>query len=309
VNHTLTPVQIFRNLGPKLLSRTGGQFYAVDKWSPRGRPLLQVLADPEQIFYKALALFPRITVFANAVNDITVPYVTAAIETHDPFVDHVAAGLEVTFLEGYTPILKSYSVPDTPPLKEKKPVGARIKHALLAPNPGPPFLQFRFPGNMAMYVILPLLMPFLFSLAYTRLALASRKSRSRIALLEAEPASAGGRLIHVVAEMERSLESAVLDMVDDAPVRAAPGPGTPDTEASADLKAPPAPRKGAPILSSTQREMAAHLNALPQLEKKIAFIHPWRNSHAIIVARDPENYAWHREGWGVIRCWADAFEV
>ena len=37
---------LFATLGPKLLSRTGEQFYAVDKWSARGRPLLEVMADP-----------------------------------------------------------------------------------------------------------------------------------------------------------------------------------------------------------------------------------------------------------------------
>jgi hypothetical protein len=32
------------------------------------------------------------------VNDLTVPYVTAAIEAHDPFLDHQDAGLEVYVL-------------------------------------------------------------------------------------------------------------------------------------------------------------------------------------------------------------------
>jgi hypothetical protein len=33
-------------VGPKLLSRTGEQFFGVDKWSQRGRPLIEVMADP-----------------------------------------------------------------------------------------------------------------------------------------------------------------------------------------------------------------------------------------------------------------------
>lgn len=33
-------------LGPRLLSRTGEQFYAADKWSESGRSLLEVMADP-----------------------------------------------------------------------------------------------------------------------------------------------------------------------------------------------------------------------------------------------------------------------
>ena len=35
-------------LGPKLLSRTGEQFYAVDKWGASGRALLEVMADPSK---------------------------------------------------------------------------------------------------------------------------------------------------------------------------------------------------------------------------------------------------------------------
>jgi hypothetical protein len=38
--------RLFARLGPNLLSRTGAQFYLKDKWSPRGRPLIEVMADP-----------------------------------------------------------------------------------------------------------------------------------------------------------------------------------------------------------------------------------------------------------------------
>lgn len=38
--------KMFAYLGPRLLSRTGKQFYAVDKWSASGRPLLEAMADP-----------------------------------------------------------------------------------------------------------------------------------------------------------------------------------------------------------------------------------------------------------------------
>jgi hypothetical protein len=33
-------------IGPRLLGRTGEQFYAVDKWSKTGKPLLEVMTDP-----------------------------------------------------------------------------------------------------------------------------------------------------------------------------------------------------------------------------------------------------------------------
>ncbi|KAI0321047.1 putative serine esterase-domain-containing protein [Amylostereum chailletii] len=52
--------------GPKILSRTGEQLYTTDKWSERGRPLLEVMADPNRIFYQGLSMFPHIRIYANA---------------------------------------------------------------------------------------------------------------------------------------------------------------------------------------------------------------------------------------------------
>ena len=78
---------LFSHLGPKLLSRTGEQFYCVDQWSNTGRPLLQVMADPGQprnslqppyfdrlltppvsdfVFWQALSHFQHIRIYANA---------------------------------------------------------------------------------------------------------------------------------------------------------------------------------------------------------------------------------------------------
>lgn len=37
--------KLSRTLGPKLLSRTGTQFFATDAWGPRSRPLVEVMAD------------------------------------------------------------------------------------------------------------------------------------------------------------------------------------------------------------------------------------------------------------------------
>ena len=39
-------------LGPILLSRTGEQFFCADKWSPKGRPLLVVMADPSECVFE-----------------------------------------------------------------------------------------------------------------------------------------------------------------------------------------------------------------------------------------------------------------
>ena len=53
--------------------------------------------------------------------------------------------------------------------------------------------------------------------------------------------------------------------------------------------------------------MATALNSLPQLKKERVYIPNVRNSHATIVARDIQNYEFHKIGEGVLRHWADAF--
>ena len=49
----------------------------------------------ERVFYQALTLFEQVRIYANAVNDITVPYVTAAIEQEDIFIDHSFNGIQM----------------------------------------------------------------------------------------------------------------------------------------------------------------------------------------------------------------------
>jgi hypothetical protein len=54
-----------------------------------------LIVFPGRIFYQALEAFAHKRIYANAVNDVTVPYVTAAIEAEDPFYHHETNGMEV----------------------------------------------------------------------------------------------------------------------------------------------------------------------------------------------------------------------
>ncbi|OAV97857.1 hypothetical protein PTTG_07304 [Puccinia triticina 1-1 BBBD Race 1] len=86
--------------GSRLLSRTGNQLYLTDKYHQlpsitstkltdkeckKKFPLLSLLAHPETNFYKALVNFKVVRIYANAINDRTVPFVTGAIEKFDLF--------------------------------------------------------------------------------------------------------------------------------------------------------------------------------------------------------------------------------
>jgi hypothetical protein len=98
--------------------------------------------------------------------------------------------------------------------------------------------------------------------------------------------------VHIFGQLEREVEDIVADLVDD--------PNTPSQESTN-------PSKKSPRFTTLQRKMAAVLNALPQLKKERVYIPDVRNAHSVIVARDIENYAFHKIGEGVLRHWADAF--
>ncbi|KAL1691192.1 putative serine esterase-domain-containing protein [Schizophyllum commune] len=270
------------SLGPRLLSRTGEQFYFVDKWSAKGRPLLEVMADPERVFYQALQTFKHIRIYGNAINDLTVPYLTACIELEDPFADYENTGLTVEYDDKYSPLIRSWDLPAEPPI---------------------------------FYVSFPVIVPLFFSLVLMRLTMSAHKSRRRIKLLEADPSkiSSGETLMQVVARLEKDVEDAVADMMEN-PEEGSDGGGP---EASDDTLAQANGRrqsvhasqpKSVARIAPLQRKMAANLNALP-IQKERAFIENVRNSHAVIISRDVKNFEWHRRGEGVIRHWADSFEL
>ncbi|KAE9399538.1 DUF676-domain-containing protein [Gymnopus androsaceus JB14] len=315
-------------LGPKLLSRTGEQFYLKDKWSKNGRPLLDIMADPNYVFYQALMQFKHVRIFANAINDLTVPYVTAAIELEDPFADHEATGLEVQFYPKYHPLIESYNLPSPPKPKHER----KKKNAPFLP----PFLQRRFPLNIVVYTFLPLLIPVFITLVLFRFTKASKSSRARIKLLEKKSEDSGsGSLMKALSHLERQIEDAVADAIDDpgsvsststsprssSPLSSGTSTPAPTSNSTPPLTSPPSlldpesspspnPKKsGQPILTPLQKTICGRLNSIPHLKKERAFIDGVRNSHATIVSRDVRNFEFHRVGEGVLRFWMDKFEV
>jgi len=55
------------------------------KDSKKKYPLLSFLAHPDTNFHKALLSFKVVRIYANAINDRTVPFVTGALEKFDLF--------------------------------------------------------------------------------------------------------------------------------------------------------------------------------------------------------------------------------
>ncbi|KAK7012219.1 DUF676-domain-containing protein [Favolaschia claudopus] len=292
-------------IGPRLLSRTGEQFFCADRWSLKGRPLLEVMADPDRIFYQALASFETIRIYANSVNDRTVPYVTSAIEVEDPFALRSITGLEININEQHRPLLKSYSVPPVaPPLPVKPTMMSPAWFKSLKAPMLPPRLQFNFPTNLVIYALLPVLIPLFMSLGIVRLSLASRSSRARIRLLEKD-ASGTERLANILAQLEMQVEGAVVDLIDDDAHAADPPLDDPERGTEKGCRSPKSPPE-VPILTSTQRRMAAWLNSLP-LKKELAYFPDVMNAHALIICRDVKNFESHRQGEYIVRHWAESF--
>jgi len=314
------------SLGPKMLGRTGLQFYAKDKYADTGKPLVEIMADPALLFYKALASFSRVAVFSNAINDRTVPYVTAAIEPYDPFVKYNGKNFNVVFEKGYDNLLVSYSVKDkvaeaqTLDEHPKESFSVWLKSKQQAPIPGP-FVDWRFPVVVWM-ALLPILIPLVLIVVPTRFLLSSRSSWARVRLLESDQESMTRRLVTIWAKMERAIEDAVEDVVEEKILPMTDGERNCSTPTLTDDSVPSSPTVGAfskipsssavvksqPLLTPVQLRMIGNLNTLPNLTKHAAFIRSVRNSHGAIVCRNMAMKE-HHKGVGVLKKWVDDMKL
>lgn len=80
---------VFNSLGKAVLGQSGMDLFlepvVIDEHNKDSRPVLEQLADPKVVFYKALAAFSHRMIFSNALNDRTVPFYTSYISVRDPF--------------------------------------------------------------------------------------------------------------------------------------------------------------------------------------------------------------------------------
>lgn len=168
-----------------------------------------------------------------------------------------------------------------------------------------------------MYALLPVIFPTFVSLALVRLSISSHHSKTRLKALEVDESNKE-RLAHIIAKLESNVESVVLDMYDDSqgtPASPSPLPSNDpvdgtlpqreEVNVSPDSRVSPSQA----LLSPVQRRCIENLNKIPQLQKERSFFPGVRNSHAMIVCRDVKNFKHHLEGEGVLRHWADHFEL
>lgn len=164
-------------------------------------------------------------------------------------------------------------------------------------------------------ILLPLLVPLLIMIVVVRLFLASRASRERIRLLEAD-ASRSNYLRSLFHNIEKDVDDALATAetyvdVERSTVARATGTSSrqfntrysAETQESSDSKTTTL----RPRLTPLQVRIANNLNSIPHLKKKLPYIDGVVNSHPVIVSRDVKRFEVHEKGRGVVNNWADSF--
>ncbi|KFY17002.1 hypothetical protein V492_00967 [Pseudogymnoascus sp. VKM F-4246] len=312
--------QIFNVLGPQMLSMSGTQLFMVDNFRESGRPILEVMADPNSIFITGLRRFKKHSLYANITNDRTAPFYTTGISKIDPFVDLKA--VNVGYLDGYEDVILDPTRPFSP--KEKAILTLYSKLKLDASY---------FFSNLHIFALLTLVIP-IGTLAFiTYAGIQTVRSSSRIRLHESgnagiDPSSyrtpflavreavedAYGNLNNAqsqeylpatstTASEDESDASGHQLMGNRAAEKSTRSTKRASTSSSSSTEVSP---KETPTLALTPEQftMIRNLDSVG-FRKYFVHIHRQRHSHAaIIVRRDREDFS---EGYVVLRHFLDEF--
>ncbi|KAF2725963.1 lipid particle protein [Polychaeton citri CBS 116435] len=139
---------VFNTMGAKTLSASGQQLFLTDTFEETGKPLLSVMADENNVFMRGLASFKNKSLYANIINDRSVPYFTSGISRIDPFEDLEKVNLRY---------LQDTDNTDEPVLLDP----ARPAEAISEPKAAPSLAQSisDFGRNLPFYAAFTLLVP------------------------------------------------------------------------------------------------------------------------------------------------------
>ncbi|KAI7898540.1 putative serine esterase-domain-containing protein [Cokeromyces recurvatus] len=98
----------FNLVSGKLVSRSGEQLQLIDNYQHH-EPLLEVMSDPDGVYFKYLSMFKVRRIYANIANDRTVPYWTAGIELMDYFYNSKGK-LDLTLDEAYISVITAFDI-------------------------------------------------------------------------------------------------------------------------------------------------------------------------------------------------------
>lgn len=310
--------QIWNFLGSRTLSTSGQQMFLVDDFRGTGRPLLAVLADEKSIFVKGLSMFRRKSVYANTINDRSVPYYTSGITSVDPFVDMDTVDVHPLPDQDLPVVLDPENPvsPRKPPSAEEKQVALSWRARYLISDKTRESLPF----YAFLCTALPLAVPlFLVNAGYQTFKSAQRVrlhesgsaidlKRYRIPLLE-DAQGLQDRLMERVAGERTHLneEGAEGYLPTPPPEQQQPSPASSSTK----LVRPSSEKKDSPwptlALTDEQFQMIENLDAYVGFTKYPVHIQKVRHTHAAIVVRmEKDSFV---EGKCVSGHWAANFET
>lgn len=100
--------RLFNSIAPFLLAYTSRQLFLTDRLqrdsAGKGRPLLECLADPDLVFYKALQCFRVRALYSNIVNDHRTAWYTSGVDECDPYAAN-AGRICGPYAPGYGPVV------------------------------------------------------------------------------------------------------------------------------------------------------------------------------------------------------------
>ena len=163
------------------------------------------------------------------------------------------------------------------------------------------------------------------SLLFYRLSKSSKLSRARIKVIEGSE-SYQQRLIHMFSDLGDHMENAIVNVAHDVAEVGVDAPASrreqidivtsnnkleanSNSDSTANAKPPSASKtRENSFLTEEQRKMVQSLNTIPHMKKHRVFFAGVRNSHAMIISRDPR-FAIHEKGLEVLRHWGESFEL
>ncbi len=283
--------------------------FMVDQFRDTGRPLLAIMADRKSIFIKGLRMFKNKSVYANTINDRSVPYFTAGISRTDPFVD--LDKVDLNYLPGQDePVILDPSNPASPRKAKIQERTYYERMSLLSQS-----ARSTLPFYAVMFLILPIGIPtYLVNSIYQ-----TYKSAQRIKLHEGGQAgiSLGRYRIPLLEEAQAAQDRVYERLTDSSDKDYLPTPpperATSSTESLDDVSklAQKQSKKNDsefPTLALTEEQfdMIDSLDSLG-ITKYPVHIHKHRHTHAAIVVRMKK--PGFEQGEVVVRHWAQKFEV
>lgn len=280
----------------------------IDNFRSMGRPLLEILADPNSIFMQGLAKFQRRTLYANIANDRSAVYYTTSISKIDPFTK--LDKIKITYLEGYEEIIVDPESPIEIPEKSDATFTSRVWKGARKTIRRVPF-----------FVALVAYVPFGIVTVLVNSGMEALRSNRRIRLYEQGLSSIQPDTYRVPL-LITGIQEAVEDVYKN--VNSAQNheylPSDVDEEAALEGMAPPktiredsksstlfSNHPGGPILALTPGQFRM-ISALDNIgwRKYPVHIHKHRHSHAAIVMRGDKRHTPNfDEGKVVFRHWLD----